>query len=195
MASNKTAELLLTENVDCLGIVGDVVTVKAGFARNYLLPHGYATIPTDRAKAKLAERRAAVQSELARVRGEMEALIEKIEGHEITIQQSCNDHGFLYGSVSQHDIAEALVEAGFDQITDRHVRLGTAIKRIDSYSIPIQVDQDLKTEVKLWVVADRELVFEDAENNIEFDDDGEIIERKAKAPAEAKEGDDEKNSD
>lgn len=162
--SNKIAELLLLENVESLGIVGDVVKVKAGYARNYLIPHGYATIPTDHAKKALAEKRAKVQAQLVQLRKDMEAMIEKLDGFEITLQQSCNDHGFLYGSVTQKDIANALNEAGFPQVHDRHVRLGTSIKRIDSYMIPIQLDQDLKTEVKLWVVADRELVFEGDEN-------------------------------
>lgn len=159
--SNKTVELLLTESVESLGIVGDVVKVKAGFARNYLIPHGCAVLPTDRAKEALAEKRAKVQAELAQLRTDMETMIEKLDGFEITLTQSCNDHGFLYGSVTQHDIAAALNEAGFPQIHDRHVRLGTSIKRIDSYMVPVQFDLDLKTEVKLWVVADRELVFEE----------------------------------
>ena len=169
--SNKTAELLLLENVESLGIVGDVVTVKAGYARNYLIPHGYATIPTEHAKQALAEKRAKVQAELQQLRKDMEVLIEKLEGFEITLQQSCNDHGFLYGSVTQKDIADALYQAGFPQVRERHVRLGTSIKRIDSYMVPIQLDQDLKTEVKLWVVADRELVFEGEENSGEESSD------------------------
>jgi len=78
--SNKTAELLLLENVESLGIVGDVVTVKAGYARNYLIPHGYATIPTEHAKQALAEKRAKVQAELQQLRKDMEILIEKLEG-------------------------------------------------------------------------------------------------------------------
>ncbi len=159
--SNKTVDLLLTESVDSLGIVGDVVKVKAGYARNFLIPHGCAVLPTDRAKEALAEKRAKVQAELAQLRTDLEAMIEKLEGFEVTLTQSCNDHGFLYGSVTQHDIAAALNEAGFPQIHDRHVRLGMSIKRIDSYNVPVQVDVDLRTEIKVWVVADRELVFAD----------------------------------
>lgn len=164
--SRKTVELLLTENVESLGIVGDVVTVKAGYARNYLIPHGCATMPTDRAKQALAERRAQVQADLVRLRKDMESTVEKLAEVEVTIERSCNDHGFLYGSVTQKNIADALADAGFPQIHERHVRIGNAIKRIDSYMIPIQVDHDLKAEIKLWVVADRELVFDD-ENQTE----------------------------
>ena len=169
----KNVELLLTENVESLGIVGDVVRVKTGYARNYLLPLGLATIPTERAKQALAERRAQVQRELEAMRKDMEALIEKLESAEVTLEVSCNDHGFLYGSVTQHDIAEALNEAGFPQVRERHVRLGTSIKRIDTYMVPVQLDHDLRTEVKVWVVADRELVFETEEGATGAEGEGE----------------------
>ena len=154
-------DIILLERIGSLGGIGDVVTVKAGYARNYLIPHGCATRPTERAKQALAERRAQVQDDLARLRKDMEATVEKLAEVEVTIERSCNDHGFLYASVTQKNIADALADAGFPQIHERHVRIGTAIKRIDSYMIPIQVDHDLKAEIKLWVVADRELVFED----------------------------------
>ncbi len=153
----RNVELLLTENIENLGIVGDVVHVKPGFARNYLVPLGYAVKPTEGAKKALAARRAEVERELAALRQELEAMVEKLEGFEITLERSCNDQGWLYGSVTQHDIATALNEAGFTRITDRHIRIGAAIKRIDSYEIPVQLDRDLRTEVKVWVVADREL--------------------------------------
>lgn len=153
----RNIELLLTENIENLGIVGDVVDVKPGYARNYLVPLGYAVKPTEGAKKALAARRAEVERELAALRKQLEALVEKLDGFEVTLERSCNDQGWLYGSVTQHDISSALREAGFNQVTDRHVRIGAAIKRIDSYEIPIQLDKDLRTEVKLWVVADREL--------------------------------------
>lgn len=173
----KTVKLLLTDNVDNLGIVGDVVTVRTGYARNFLLPRGLAQTPSDEAIAALAERRKQVQEELARIRGELEAMMEKMEGHEVTLERSCNDSGWLYGSVTQGDIAEALVNDGFSMVTDRHIRIGTTIKRIDAYDIPVQVANDLKTEIKLWVVADRPLDLEDEREELEFDDDGELIEK------------------
>lgn len=176
----KTVKLLLTDTVDNLGIVGDVVTVRTGYARNYLLPRGLAQTPSDEAIAALAERRREVQAELARIRGELEGMMAKMEGHEITLERSCNDSGWLYGSVTQGDIAEALVNDGFSMVTDRHIRIGTTIKRIDSYDIPVQVATDLKTEIKLWVVADRPLGVDDDEDKIEFDDDGNIIDKPRK---------------
>lgn len=150
----KMIQLLLKTNVDNLGIVGDVVRVKPGFARNYLLPRGMATTPTDGNIARLAGERARMAEHLARERAEREALLEKVADFEITLQRSANEQGVLFGGVSQHDIAEALRAEGF-HVDDRMVRVGEQIKRLDSYEIPIALDSDLKTQIKLWVVSDR----------------------------------------
>lgn len=157
----RNIELLLTENVENLGIVGDVVHVRPGYARNYLVPMGLAVAPTDKAKSALAERRKKAQQELAALQAELRKMVADLEGYELTLERSCNDNGWLYGSVSQHDIAQALHAAGFARISDRHVRIGMSIKRVDSYEIPIQISSDLKTEIKLWVVPDRESTYED----------------------------------
>jgi large subunit ribosomal protein L9 len=154
MSTKNQVELLLTENVDNLGIVGDVVKVRPGYARNYLLPHGLATRPTEGAKKRVAERRAQVEAELKARRASQEKLIEQLASVEITLQRSHNEEGQLYGSVTQHDIVEALAAEGH-RITERDVRIGAPIKRLDSYKIPIQLAADLKTEIKLWVVSDK----------------------------------------
>lgn len=174
----KTVELLLTDTVESLGIVGDVVSVKTGYARNFLLPRGLAVKPTDRARQALAERRAKVQLEHEALARELALTVEKMQDYEITIQRSCNDHGWLYGSVTQHDIALLLQEAGFTRVTERHVRIGIAIKRVDTYEIPIQVSSELRAEVKLWVVPDRELDLE--RNEMEFDNEGNLVDKSAK---------------
>lgn len=150
----KQIELLLTENVDNLGIVGDVVKVRPGYARNFLLPRGMATTPTPGNVKRLAARRAEVEKEMKARRAALEATLEKLKGHEITIQRSANEQGVLFGGVSQHEIAEALRSEGH-QIEDRMVRIGETIKRLDSYHIPIVLANDLKCEIKLWVVSDK----------------------------------------
>lgn len=150
----KMIELLLTENVDNLGIVGDVVKVRPGYGRNFLLPRGYATKPTPAAVARLAERRRQVEQELVAKRQALEATLARLEGFELTIQRAANEQGVLFGGVSQHDIAQSLREAGFT-IDDRAVRIGEQIKRLDSYRVPIQLASDLRTEIKLWVVSDK----------------------------------------
>ena len=150
----KTIELLLLENVDNLGIIGDVVTVRPGYARNYLLPHGLATVPTPGAVKALEARRAEVEAEMKKLVAAQEELVSKIDGYELTIERAANEQGVLFAGVSQHDIALAMQEAGFD-IEDRFVRIGEQIKRLDSYQIPLVINRDLKAEIKLWVVSDK----------------------------------------
>lgn len=169
-------ELLLLDNVDNLGIIGDVVKVKAGYARNFLLPRGLAETPTAEKIEALAERRAEVEAEMKKLAAEQAAMVEKLTDHEITLERSANDSGILFGGVSQHEIAELLREQGF-AIEDRHVRLGETIKRIDSYHVPIVIHKELKTEIKLNVVSDRPL-----EDNEESDG---AVEGEANAEADA----------
>jgi large subunit ribosomal protein L9 len=154
MASTKRIKLLLNENVDSLGIVGDVVEVRAGFARNYLLPHALATTPTPSNVKRLEARRAEVQAQLAALRAEQQATFAKLENKEVTLMRSANEQGQLFGSVTQHDIVAALKEEGI-HITERDVRIGAPIKHLDIYKIPIQFDKELKTEIKLYVVSDK----------------------------------------
>ncbi len=176
----RTVKLLLTENVDNLGIVGDVVNVKVGYARNYLLPFNYATTPSDELIAALAEKRAQAEKEVAARRAQREEMIGKLNGQELTLTRACNDQGQLYGSVTQQDIANALKEVGFT-VAPREVRLPTTIKRIDAFDIHIKVDSDLEADIKLWVVADRELDL-DEEEEMEFDNEGELIVKEKKTP-------------
>lgn len=179
----RSVKLLLVENVDNLGIVGDVVNVRLGFARNYLLPFGYATTPSDELIASLAEKRVVAEKEVASRRSQREVMIGKLNGQQLTLIRACNDQGQLYGSVTQQDISVALKEVGF-VVSAREVRLPTTIKRIDTFDIHIKVDSDLEADIKLWVVADRELDTDENEE-MEFDNEGELIEKKASKPAPA----------
>ncbi len=169
-------ELLLTENVDNLGIVGDVVKVRSGYARNYLLPFDLATTPTPEAVASLAGKRAEAEKMVRELRTQREKMIEKMQGLEIELTRSCNDLGMLYGSVTQQDVAAVLGEKGYN-VKPREVRLSQTIKRIDTYHFPVKLDADLEAEVTLKVVADRELGDEDAREEMEFDDEGNLIEK------------------
>lgn len=152
----KSYKLLLTDNVESLGIVGDVVTVRAGYARNFLLPRELATTPSAEKIASLAAKRAAAEKMLSELRAQRESMIEKLEGYELTLERSCNDQGLLYGSVTQQDVANALVAAGFT-VRPRDVRITQTIKRIDHYDILIRPEVDLEATVKLHVKSDRPL--------------------------------------
>lgn len=173
---SKSLKLLLTENVDNLGIVGDVVNVRLGYARNYLLPRGLATKPSDELLASLAEKRKAAEKELAELRKQREGIIGKLDGVEITLTRACNDQGQLYGSVTQHDLAEALTGLGFP-VRPREVRLPGTIKRVDNYDVHVRYESDLEATVKVYVVPDRELHVEERDE-MEFDNEGNLIEKR-----------------
>ena len=169
MAQN--VELLLLNSIDNLGIIGDVVKVKAGYARNYLLPRQLATVPTQELIDSLAGQREEARAELEKRKAEQQAMMEKLDGFEIVMERSSNDSGVLFGGVTQHEIAELLREAEFD-VEDRYVRLGEQIKRVDTYVVPVVINKDLKGEITLVVNSDREL--EETED-LELDDEGEVI--------------------
>lgn len=152
----KNIELLLTENVEALGIVGDVVKVRTGYARNFLLPRDMATKPSEEKIKELAAKRAEAQRMLAEQRKQREELSTKLEGVEVHLTRSCNDQGILYGAITQQDIATELNNMGH-AVKPRDVRLNQVIKRIDTYDVHIKLDSDLDATVKLWVVADRKL--------------------------------------
>ena len=155
MASKKI-ELLLNRTIENLGLVGDVVKVKPGFARNYLLTHGIAEAPTQEKIEALKDRRAQAQAELSKLRSEREALMARMEGAAIKLIRSVNDQGVLYGAVTQRDISDQLVVDGF-LVDMRAVRLQNPIRRIGQYSCLIQLDRDLKTELTIDVLPDRAL--------------------------------------
>ena len=177
--ARKNVELLLLENVDNLGIVGDIVRVKTGYARNYLLPMGLAEVPTAKRIESLKEKRAEAEAELARLKSARQELIERMANAEITVTRSCNDQGVLYGSVTQRDIADALHEAGYG-LTDREVRLNQPIRRIGTYPIPIQFDRELKTEISLIVEPDQPL---EEREEMEIDEEGNSVEHPKEKPA------------
>lgn len=147
-------KLLLCKNVDKLGIVGDVVEVTAGYARNYLLPQGIATEPTEVNMRALAEARRAAELDRARKRTELEQLSEKLEGVEVTIRARANEEGALYGSVGVRDIVEALAEEGY-YLRSEQVALERPIRHLDTVSVDVRLAEDLCSAVKVWVVPDK----------------------------------------
>ena len=152
----KSVKLLLVENVDSLGIVGDVVNVRTGYARNFLLPRALATTPSEELVKQLAAKRADAQKAVALERKSREAAIAKLKDVEITLVRSVNDQGILYGAVTQQDIASALKELGHN-VKPREVRIAQTIKRIDSFDVHVKLDSDLDATVRVHVKPDREL--------------------------------------
>ncbi|HMN42295.1 MAG TPA: 50S ribosomal protein L9 [Phycisphaerales bacterium] len=172
----KTIELLLTESVENLGIVGDVVKVRLGYARNFLLPNNVATTPSEELIKSLMVKRAEAQAAVAQERKVRAETINKLEGFELTLERACNDQGILYGGVTQGDIATALVAAGYG-VRARDVRLSHAIKRVDNYDIHIKYETELETTIKLHIKPDRVLA-KDEKPDLDFDMEGNLIEKR-----------------
>ena len=162
--------LLLLEDVRKLGHVGDVVDVKPGYARNYLLPERLATWPTDENIQAIEERKRAAATERARRLKEYEGLIEQLKDISITIEAAANPEGTLYGAVHEKQIAEALAAQGFP-IGTEHIVLDAPIRTLDSRLITLEFTDELSTEVKLWVVREGAAVHGDDADQPEQDDE------------------------
>ena len=130
------AELLLAEDVPSLGEQGEIVRVKAGYARNYLLPQGLATIATDENK-RMVERHRERLAELHKDRMKsIRSLADRLRDYSVTLEANANADGHLYGSITAPEISKALKAAKYDVSTDQ-VRLGGPLKEIGMYTVKI----------------------------------------------------------
>ncbi|MDX1944040.1 MAG: 50S ribosomal protein L9 [Pirellulaceae bacterium] len=144
-------QLLLIQSVDHLGKQGDVVQVKRGYALNYLLPQGLATVATDHHK-RMVEKHRARLNEIEKARlASLRQLSDAIAKQSITIEANANDEGHLYGSVNANEIAAALKAAGFHITTDQ-VRLEGVLKELGLYTVKIHLHAEIEAELKVWVV-------------------------------------------
>jgi large subunit ribosomal protein L9 len=144
-------ELMLTRRVEHLGRDGDIVAVKPGYARNYLLPQGLATLATPHNKRMVEKHRSRLLAlEEARL-ADLKELAERLQRNSITIESNANEEGHLYGSVGATEISSALKKEGFDIAPDR-VRLEGPLKELGLYTVAIHLAEELNGEVKVWVV-------------------------------------------
>ena len=144
-------QLLLLEDVRKLGHVGDVVEVKPGYARNYLLPHRLATEPTEENMKAIEEKRKHAAAERARRTKEFSELAAKMVDVSVTIEAAANPEGTLYGAVHQKDIAAALNAQGFAVLPD-HVLLEAPIRTLDNRVVTLEFTEEITVPVKVWVV-------------------------------------------
>jgi large subunit ribosomal protein L9 len=147
-------KLLLCKNVDTLGIVGDVVNVSAGYARNYLLPQRLATEPTQANMRRLAEARRLAERERAELRSRLEKLCDALEGVEVTIRAKSNEEGHLYGSVGRKEIAKALEDENHFVKVDQ-IQLHAPIRHLDTVTVDVRLADDLRAAIKVWVVREQ----------------------------------------
>lgn len=144
-------ELLLIQDVDHLGKQGDVVSVRIGYANNFLLPQGLATIATDHHKRMVDKHRARLQEiQKARMAG-LRNFAEELSKLSVTIEANANDEGHLYGSVGASDIVNALKKLEHT-ITADQVRLKGPLKELGLYTVKLHLGHEIESDLKVWVV-------------------------------------------
>ena len=151
-------KLLLVEDVESLGWLGDIVEVKAGYARNYLVPQGLAVVPTEKSIAALADEKAR-RAEVRKLdHQKKEQLASAVEGAEVVLSAKVNELGHLFGSVTERDIAENLRQQGFT-VQDAMVKMPHGhIKDLGTHDITLKITPDLNAVVRVVVVSQDENV-------------------------------------
>lgn len=143
-------EVILLERVEKLGAIGDVVKVKSGFARNFLLPQHKALLATDANKARFERERANIEARNAKARAEAEAEGKSIDGTTYVLIRQAGETGQLYGSVAARDIAQAASEAGH-KVERRHVVLNQPIKTIGVHEVVVRLHPEVAMKITVNV--------------------------------------------
>ena len=151
---NGGVQLLLIENIQNLGKSGELVEVRPGYANNYLIPQGLATIATEENKKKIEEHQVALQAFEAKRQEQLKDIAKTLaEIPSITIESQTNEAGHLYGSVGVKEIADAIAAKDI-KIPAESIQLEGPLKEIGMYSVRIALAEGIEVDVKTWVVPD-----------------------------------------
>lgn len=147
-------EIILKQDVPNLGHKDEIVNVKNGYARNYLIPRGMATVATESAKKVLAENVKQRAHKEAKVKTDAEAIAKKLEGISLTIGAKTSTTGKIFGSVNTIQIAEALANKGFE-IDRKNINLpDDHVKEVGNYTAEIKLHRDVKVTIQFEVVSE-----------------------------------------
>lgn len=147
-------QIILLDKVVNLGGLGDIVKVKDGYARNFLIPSGRARRATQTAVAEFEARRAELEKAAAAKLAEAQALGAKLNGATIKINQKAGVDGRLFGSVTNHDIADELIKQGF-AVTKAQVRMPNGLlKNVGDYTVNVSLHTDVVVEVNVNVIGE-----------------------------------------
>ena len=150
-------KVLLRQDVDDLGARGEIVRVRAGYARNYLLPRNLAVEATAGNVKGIEAERAALLKKEAKERATAEAQSQQMSSLELEFRRKAGEQGALYGSVTSMDLAEALKERGHE--IDRHrIHLREPLKRVGEYTVPVRLHRDVTIELKVRVAPEGEVI-------------------------------------
>ncbi|HAR66893.1 MAG TPA: 50S ribosomal protein L9 [Lentisphaeria bacterium] len=146
-----SVELILLDNIEHLGNIGDQVRVAPGYARNYLMPRGLATKASPGTLRQLESRKKIVAARMAAEMKEWQAVAERIQAHSVSIPVQADDDEHLYGSVTQQQIVDAFKDIEVN-LQRRQVALGEPIRALGVYTVEIHLHPEVRTEAKVWVV-------------------------------------------
>src|SRR5207253_7532630 len=146
-------QIILQEDIDKLGHRGDVVTVKPGYARNYLLPRKLAVEATPGNVRQIEAERAALLKREARERATAEAQSAQMKDLRLSFERKVGEHGLLYGSVTAMHIADALKEKGYE-VDRRRVHLSEPIKETGDYTVSVRLHRDVSVEIPVAVTGE-----------------------------------------
>jgi len=145
--------VLLREDVDDLGARGEIVRVRAGYARNYLLPRKLAVEATASNVKQIEQERKALMKREAQERATADLQAERLRSLSLTFERKVGEHGLLYGSVTSMDIAEALRERGYE-IDRRRISLREAIKETGDYTVPVRLHREVTVDIPVIVTGE-----------------------------------------
>ncbi|MAN73088.1 MAG: 50S ribosomal protein L9 [Henriciella sp.] len=176
-------DIILLERVENLGELGEEVTVKNGFARNFLLPRGKALIANDRNRARFAAERDIIEKRNADARAEAQQTGDSLDGTELVLIRQSSDTGNLYGSVSTRDIVDALDEKGF-KVRRGQIKLDQPIKTIGIYEMGVRLHAEVLVDISVNVArsmeeAERQAAGENVIETIQAEQQGAAAEQSA----------------
>jgi large subunit ribosomal protein L9 len=146
-------EVILLEDMGKLGTVGDQVSVRDGYGRNFLIPKKMAMPASVKNKSRLEHEKRIASFRLSKVKADAAAVAERLKNTSITIPRKVGEQDKLFGSVTTHDIEKALNDEGI-KIDRRKIHLAEPIKALGVYQVPVKLSGDVAAEIKVWVVAE-----------------------------------------
>lgn len=147
-------EIILIQNVDKLGFADEIVDVKPGYARNYLIPQGLAKLATLSAKKDLAEKLKQRAHKEAKIKEELQAVAAKVEAASVKVVAKVGENGKIFGSVSNVQVAEALKNAGVE-VERRLISIkGDVIKEVGAYTATVKLHKEVSAELKFEVIGE-----------------------------------------
>jgi large subunit ribosomal protein L9 len=145
-------QIILTQDVANLGKAGELVAVKPGYGRNYLIPRGYAVSATANNVNRLEHERKVIERRVAKEKATAQSIADRLNGMTLQFERQVGEEDKLFGSVSNRDIAEQLKKAGID-LDHRKIELEHPVKALGKYETPVRLGAGVTAQLKFWVVS------------------------------------------